>query len=716
MSKKEQAQPVGEKVVIKKKGGCGSFFAGFFCAIIFLVLLVGGGGAYVYFCLNLQQIENLLGVQLPIEGDLNTKTVKDLIALGFDVKDSYVNMTIGEVDTKLGINLPPKFPGTEIDISYLYADETTVSFNGTTQKVTDIKVLDAVNNLNAFVESLLNVVYDHLTVGEVLITANFDETVQSLGYPALTEAIYTVDGTKKALSDLTINQAQTVLVEYYGADNLTIGNVVECAGLSIIPEDPMYDALRALKVQKVTTNDLLESVTGEILNDLVDLSDFAFTQTTEFNNTKLSGMLDYIESLQVGEFITLENTVDQTFFTQNPQFSTLNKTYVSRLDDAIQNLKIKNILTSTQLARTTLNSAQQEMTISQLLQSTGSILSGLFGTQNIDELGGYVKALSGVSATNYATEYAKLSWSQKLGLQGSSTALLSISDLTISQIATSSDIPATIFEKLGTLGDLIGETSNPILALISNIQLKDLLLNGGDSITNALEYDKNGNLVTLATLLNITSTEGINGIISSITVKSLLDTPDTAITNALQNSTTTLGDLLGMSSTDGINGIVSGIMVKDLFSTPDTAISNALKSSSLTLAQMLGVSADPSTVSGYILANITVADLFGDNASATLANTINNMSISLVLGTQPTTGFLSLIDSTNYQNATVATLDDMINTVDITSVTLGTMMEKQIISQSALESAGVDLSSPKWDTLKTMTLVDIITAYYNALP
>ena len=716
MSKKEQAQPVGEKVVIKKKGGCGSFFAGFFCAIIFLVLLVGGGGAYVYFCLNLQQIENLLGVQLPIEGDLNTKTVKDLIALGFDVKDSYVNMTIGEVDTKLGINLPPKFPGTEIDISYLYADEATVSFNGTTQKVTDIKVLDAVNNLNAFVESLLNVVYDHLTVGEVLTTANFDETVQSLGYPALTEAIYTVDGTKKALSDLTINQAQTVLVEYYGADNLTIGNVVECAGLSIIPEDPMYDALRALKVQKVTTNDLLESVTGEILNDLVDLSDFAFTQTTEFNNTKLSGMLDYIESLQVGEFITLENTVDQTFFTQNPQFSTLNKTYVSRLDDAIQNLKIKNILTSTQLARTTLNSAQQEMTISQLLQSTGSILSGLFGTQNIDELGGYVKALSDVSATNYATEYAKLSWSQKLGLQGSSTALLSISDLTISQIATSSDIPATIFEKLGTLGDLIGETSNPILALISNIQLKDLLLNGGDSITNALEYDKNGNLVTLATLLNITSTEGINGIISSITVKSLLDTPDTAITNALQNSTTTLGDLLGMSSTDGINGIVSGIMVKDLFSTPDTAISNALKSSSLTLAQMLGVSADPSTVSGYILANITVADLFGDNASATLANTINNMSISLVLGTQPTTGFLSLIDSTNYQNATVATLDDMINTVDITSVTLGTMVEKQIISQSALESAGVDLSSPKWDTLKTMTLVDIITAYYNALP
>ena len=716
MSKKEQAQPVGEKVVIKKKGGCGSFFAGFFCAIIFLVLLVGGGGAYVYFCLNLQQIENLLGVQLPIEGDLNTKTVKDLIALGFDVKDSYVNMTIGEVDTKLGINLPQKFPGTEIDISYLYADETTVSFNGTTQKVTDIKVLDAVNNLNAFVESLLNVVYDHLTVGEVLITANFDETVQSLGYPALTEAIYTVDGTKKALSDLTINQAQNVLVEYYGADNLTIGNVVECAGLSIIPEDPMYDALRALKVQKVTTNDLLESVTGEILNDLVDLSDFAFTQTTEFNNTKLSGMLDYIESLQVGEFITLENTVDQTFFTQNPQFSTLNKTYVSRLDDAIQNLKIKNILTSTQLARTTLNSAQQEMTISQLLQSTGSILSGLFGTQNIDELGGYVKALSDVSATNYATEYAKLSWSQKLGLQGSSTALLSISDLTISQIATSSDIPATIFEKLGTLGDLIGETSNPILALISNIQLKDLLLNGGDSITNALEYDKNGNLVTLATLLNITSTEGINGIISSITVKSLLDTPDTAITNALQNSTTTLGDLLGMSSTDGINGIVSGIMVKDLFSTPDTAISNALKSSSLTLAQMLGVSADPSTVSGYILANITVADLFGDNASATLANTINNMSISLVLGTQPTTGFLSLIDSTNYQNATVATLDDMINTVDITSVTLGTMVEKQIISQSALESAGVDLSSPKWDTLKTMTLVDIITAYYNALP
>ena len=588
MSDKITPPVAGEKIVIKKTGGCRSFFAGFFCAIIFLVLVIGGAGVYVYYGVSLRQIEDMFGIQIPIEGDLNNKNAKDLIALGLDVKDSYVNMTIGEVDTKLGVKLPDKFPGTDINISYLYQDDAIITFLGTQQKVLDVKVLDVANNLNAFVESLLDIVYDHLTVGEVLRTADLDETINSLGYPGLTDAIYTIDGNKMALSDMTINQAQQILQDYYGADNLTVANVIEATGIKIIPDDPMYDGLRALKVQSVTTDELMDTVTGEILNDLVDLSDFAFTQTEGFNNTKLSGMIDYIESLQVGEFVTLENAVDDNFFTQNPQFSTLNKTYIAHLDEEINKLTVSQILTTEQLNRTSLTTTQRAMTRAELLQSTSSTLSSLFGTTNINELGGYIEALKDTVSANYATEYNALSWSKKLGLEGSNVALFNISSLTINEIANSSDIPDTI--------------------------------------------------------------------------------------------------------------------------------TNALKSSDMTLADMLEITIDSSTASGYILNNLDVSDLFGDDASTVLSEKINSMPISCVLGTQPTTGFLSLIDSDKYTSTTVATLDSMINSVDITNVTLGTMVDKGIISQQTLTDNGIDTTSTKWNTLKDMTLVDIIKAYYNALP
>lgn len=716
MSDKITPPVAGEKIVIKKTGGCRSFFAGFFCAIIFLVLVIGGAGVYVYYGVSLRQIEDMFGIQIPIEGDLNNKNVKDLIALGLDVKDSYVNMTIGEVDTKLGVKLPDKFPGTDINISYLYQDDAIITFLGTQQKVLDVKVLDVANNLNAFVESLLDIVYDHLTVGEVLRTADLDETINSLGYPGLTDAIYTIDGNKMALSDMTINQAQQILQDYYGADNLTVANVIEATGIKIIPDDPMYDGLRALKVQSVTTDELMDTVTGEILNDLVDLSDFAFTQTEGFNNTKLSGMIDYIESLQVGEFVTLENAVDDNFFTQNPQFSTLNKTYIAHLDEEINKLTVSQILTTEQLNRTSLTTTQRAMTIAELLQSTSSTLSSLFGTTNINELGGYIEALKDTVSANYATEYNALSWSKKLGLEGSNVALFNISSLTINEIANSSDIPDTIFDKLGTLGDLMGDTSNSILKLLADVEVKDLFKNASDTIINALEYNKDGTTVTLATLLDMQSTDGINGIIGDIPVKDLFDTPDTAITNALKNSTTTLGDLLGMTSATGLNSIISTIRVGVLFDTPETALTNALKSSDMTLADMLEITIDSSTASGYILNNLDVSDLFGDDASTVLSEKINSMPISCVLGTQPTTEFLSLIDSDKYTSTTVATLDSMINSVDITNVTLGTMVDKGIISQQTLTDNGIDTTSTKWNTLKDMTLVDIIKAYYNALP
>ena len=709
---KQQVSKDGEKVIVKKKGGCGTFFAGFFCAIIFLVLLVGGGGAYVYFCVNVQQIESLLGIQLPIEGDVNKKTVKDLVALGLDLKNSYVHMKIGELETKVGIKLPEKVPGTDIDISYLYAQDTIITFKGRTTAIRDIEVMEAINNMNQLVDSVVDVLYDHVTVGQILSTANMQTTIEDMGYPAFVDPIYTIGSTKKKLSDLTITQAKNVLTDYYGADNLTIAKLVEAAGLSVIPDDAMYDGLRALKVQTVTTDDLLNNITGQILNNLLDLSDFDFTQTDEFNATNLNHMIDYLKGLYLGDFITLGNAMGDDFFTSHPQFSTLRDTYISKLDEAILNLKVNQILTSTQLARTTLSSSQQNMTVLELIDSTHQPLLTLFGNQNIEELGGYLKELqTAATTTAFTNGYNDLTWAKKLGIEGSSTALLDISSLTINEIMTSDDIPTAIFEKLGTLGNLIGTTDNSILNLIANVELKDLLTNGGDAITHALEYDADDNLVTLATLLNITDTNGINGIISGITVKALLDTPNAAITDALESSEMTLGDLLNMSDTSGINGIISTIKVKELFTDADTIVKTKLAASTQTLGQLLGVDTTAETMSNYILRNLTVGDLFGSDPSASISSVVNGMSLSLILP-QPTTGILSLV--TNYNTLTVGTLDEI--NVNVADTTIEVLNQKGIITDAMLTSKGIVKSGSAWDYLKTKSMLDIIEIVYNNAP
>ncbi len=709
---KQQVSKDGEKVIVKKKGGCGTFLAGFFFAFIFMIALIGGGGAYVYFCVNLQQVESLIGVKLPIEGDLNKKTVKDLIALGLDVKDSYVHLKIGEVETKLGVNLPTQIPGTEIDISYLYADGTTIQYKGETTNIKDIEVLDATHNMNDLLNGVVDVVSNHLTIGEVLDVAQLKQTITDLGYPAFINDIYTVNSSKKTLSELTINEAKNVLPEFYGADNLTVAKLIEATGSKLVPEKDMYNTLRSLKVQKITTNDLLNNVIGEMLNDLIpDLKDFRFTQTEEFNNTPLVSMVDYIQSVYVGDFLTFENAVEEDFFTntKNQGFKTLKQTFVSVLDEEILNLKVNQILTASQIATTSLTLEQQEMTIPQLLESTHDNLFTLFGSTIVSEVGGYVEELRLELSSTFATSYHDLTWAEKLGLEGTSTALLDISDLTVGEVATSDDLPDTIFNKLGTLGNLIGDTDNSILKLLKDIQLSDLLHNAGDAIDSALR-GPTGSPTTLATLLDITSTDGINAIIGDILVGDLLDNPNTAITTQLKGSSLTLGELLGMTSASGLNGIIKNITVGNLFTSPDSIIKDTLASSTLTLGELLEVdTTGTEDLSKHILKNLIVADLFGSDPSVAIERVINGTSLSLVLGAQPTTGVLSLV--TNYNTLTVGTLDEI--NVDFANATLGDLYDKEIITDDMLGS-GIDTSSPKWNAIKNSTIVEIIWAEYNA--
>lgn len=709
---KQQVSKDGEKVIVKKKGGCGTFLAGFFFAFIFMIALIGGGGAYVYFCVNLQQVESLIGVKLPIDGDISKKTVKDLIALGLDVKDSYVHLTIGEVESKLGINLPTKIPGTEIDISYLYADGTTIQYKGETKNIKDIEILDATHNLNDLLNGAVDVVSNHLTIGEILEVAQLKQTLTDLGYPAFTKDIYTVGSVNKKLEQLTINEAKTVLPEFYGAENLTVAKLLEATGSSLVPEKEIYDELRALKVQKITTDDLLNSVTGEILNDLItDLKDFRFTQTEQFNATKLKDMVDYIESVYVGDFITFENAVEEDFFTttKNQGFKTLKQTFVSVLDEEILNLKINQILTPEQIATTSLTTAQQEMTIPELLENTNNNLYGLLGSAIVSEVGGYVEELQLELSSTFATKYNDLTWAEKLGLEGKSTALLDISSLTVGEVATSDDLPDTIFNKLGTLGNLIGDTTNPILKLLKDISLTDLLHNAGDAIDSALRGPTE-NPTTLATLLNITSSDGINAIIGDILVGDLLDNPNDTITDALKGSSLTLGELLGMTSSSGLNGIIKDITVGSLFTNPNTIIKSTLASSTKTLGELLEVDTTGTpTLSKHILSSLTVADLFGSDPSTAIESVINGTSLSLVLGPQPTTGVLSLV--TNYNDLTISTLDQI--EIDFVNVTLGSLYDNGVITDEML-GTDIDTSSSKWNTIKNTKLIDLIKAAYNA--
>ena len=714
MSKQKQTEE-GSRVVVKKKGGCGTFLAGFFCAIIFLVLLIGGAGAYVYFCVNLQQVESVIGVKLPIEGDLNKKTIKDLISLGLDVKDSYVHMKVRDLKDKVGIDLEKtlgKIPGTDISLEFLYSEDTTVKFKGSTVKFLDIEVMDAVNDSDSLVDGVLELLYDRVTVGEILSTAQLTETVNNLDWPAVKDEIYDVSGTKKNLSSLTINEAKDVLVDYYGADNLTINKLIEATNIVAIPNKPKYDTLRALKVQKITTKQLLDNITGEILNDLFTLTDFEFTQTEEFNNTALSGMVDYIETLPLGDFIKFENAVKDDYFDNHAMFNSLKTVYVSKLNDEILKLKINQILTSTQISRTSLSASEVAITLPQLLDAKPSqTIENLFGTENINEVGAYIKALKDCTNANFLTSFSHLAWGEKLGID-SGTALLDISDLTIKNIAESEDIPNTIFEELGTLGDLVGSTDNSIMQLISRVKLTDLLTDAGNAITNALEYDEHNNLNTLATLLNITDTTGINGIVSSIKVKDLLDTPNEAISNALESSTLSLAELLGMTSTSGINGVIGPIKLNELFTNPDTAIKTALSGCTDTLKDFLGATTTPDTIDDYILSEITVANLFDEtNIATTLTTKINNMPLRFVLGTQPSTGFLSLIDPTYYTNATVGGIQTLMESVDVANITLGTLIDKQVI-----ELDYAVFSDPSIvNGMRGLTLMDILEAYYIAV-
>lgn len=838
MSKKEEVVRDKDgnnvRVITKKKGGCGTFFTGFFCCLLFFVIVFGGTGAYLWFGMNLAQIEKILGTELPIDGDIRNKSFGELISLALETKDNYVHMKISEVESKLGIDLPQKIPGTDISITYLY--DASVQFNNATVVVKDIELMDAVNNLDAFVDAILPVFYDNTTVGEILTTLDMQTTIQEMGYPALVDAIYNVGTLEqpvyKDLSSLTISQAQDVLVEYYGSDNLTIQNVVDALGLQEFIPDPVtgetdvYAGIRGLLLTSVSIDDILDNLDGKFLTQVVDLSDFAFTQTAEFGATKLSSMVDYIQtvplsqiidvptsitsssttsdkllyavrnmdidmllgddpmtailnlidsaegypnltindlvdmsemnisalgdikvtdlirdadttinakldSMMLGDLVTLSGIVDENFFVNNPEFASLEDTPISQFAQSVKGLKINQILTASQLANTSLSTAQQEMTIPQLLQSNaGMSISQLLGTDNINAVGGYLSVLATATASDFDTRFDALSIQDIVGASNQLSQLYRLADMSLGEIFDDPNALNTIIAEFGTIGELCGSNEgifaiigdisiqelldnpnaisnainsstvtlaqfldftpdNAMITLISNIQVGQLFTDAESAIMQALCGDSNQN--TLATLLGIDNPTGLTKVIAGINVNQLLNgDAGTAFQNALKGATdVTLGSLLNNDDSNQLITLISDLTVADLFGTnPGQKIYDKLATSDTTLLQFIG-KGSASGLASDVLGQLTLSDLFGTgDISTEITSVVNSIKLTSIFDTSTMdkdTVLYKLLTKESNQNLTVGGLQDA-----ITNMTLADVVGTPTSGVLALE--GVDLS------------------------
>ena len=828
MSKKiEDSTVVEVKPIVKKRGGCGSFVFGFLFAFVFLIVFVGGTVMYCYYNVTLTQIENVIGVKLPLEGDIRNKALKDLIAMGIEYKDSYTEATLGTLETDFGINLPETIPGTEIKLNCIYNAE--ISFLGKTQSVKSYRIQDIANNLGDFIDVILPIIYKNTTINEVVKSFNIT-LLDDLGYPALVDKYYTTTSSveKKSLSELTISEAMDILPEHFSDDNLTVQEIINAGGLTIMPypetgQKDVYAGLRNLFVKNITTDQILESTDGALLNDLFDLTDFDFTQTDEFNNTKLNKMTDYIKTVPLHQFMNVPETVDanspasdhllfalknvtyndlnsekpikaitkkmneayadlvlnkiidftdmqnfdflenvkltdliddptttidnllsdvyignfvtlgkvvegQTDFFTNSIFTNISANInLNELRDEIASLKINQILTASQLSQSTLTSAQQSMTLQQLLDSNPTATLGdlIASGQNagfVDSLGGYIKALKDSTSTTFATDLNNTKIYDLIGDENSPSALAKLADMDLNTIAESEDMIDVLADNFGTLGellktqndqgflgiignvkfsDLLGNDpsgaimaelkkstrtlasvlgidtfSSKLIECVMNIQVKDLF--GSDPETafkNALSAEGN----TIGSIFDFTSTSGMMKYIANIEFSDLLGSdPSNAIFNAIigsEGSYTTLGDFLDNTETTGLMSMISSVTMRDLLgkntsTTAGQAILNAIGGSGKTLGDLMEIT--PTEGIAKVVADMSLSDLFGGTANPTQA--FNNLKDSILLKdvftnieTLPTKNVLRLIYETDH-NVKVSEISSKVDDIKIADI------------------------------------------------
>ena len=323
--------------------------------------------------------------------------------------------------------------------------------------------------------------------------------------------------------------------------------------------------------------------------------------------------------------------------------------------------------------------------------------------------------------------------------------LSSLSELSVGEIL---EDPNSIMNSINTikLGDLAGISENDkLLGDLANLTLEQII---SDS-TIVLDTIKG---VTLADL-GIDSTNTLLGGLASLTIGDIMDNPD-SIMERIGNKT--LADFCG-DTTSGFMQILGNLTIDDLMNN-NNAITEKLETSEVSLAVLLGqtIAEDASSLTKAFL-SIQVKDLFGDNFETTLSNSLDSINITDFVGTDnffinklvskadestPATignmatllnkmtigdfvttsnGIINLLSyedpetSTLYEGANIPleNFGDALANFDITSITIGKLIENDIIKT---ENTSYDsLSQENKKHLNGLTLQEIIEAYIQGL-
>lgn len=700
--------PKNKKQKVKRKGGCLSFFMGMCTAFFLIIFCIGGFGAYVYFCVTFDQLAKTFGVESPLGDEFNNKTVNELIANVLKVKDDYVNMTFNQA-ADYGLKLPETIIGISLGSVY----EKQVQFKDTTTTVGDIEILDAVNNLDEFVDAVVPAVYDSATIGQVLDALQVDIT--EYGYPAVTDAIYnigTVDNpVMKSLRELTISQALDVLPTMYSSENLTLQVLQTALGAEYVPNTAEYQTLLSTPITQINLEELGNGLKVGALLDLfgdnaLGLNDYKFTQTTEFRETKINELGEYMKTLAVNEIIDI-TPIDQI---ENP-------TTMDRLLSSIGNVTVQEILDG---GKSAFANIMDKTTLGYLIAETQGImpiinnvtLSDILLTPEIikDMLIAEQRTISDILPNwNYAD------------------ALLSpIENITFATIFNNTELYSEQLENItfGNLvagsmnGNMLATETNGIMALLCEITLNEIffepqnisstlcaseqtfgtivgLIEPNDNSTQ-LEKDlwtikdetfsslKNGYNALNEALDNIKisdltgSTAGIMKIIGNISLGQIFNEPN-VLDNTLKNSTVTLGQMLEINTASGIMGVIADVEVGNLFNgNANSAIKNAfMADENLTLADLLEIETSSTTGIMALIENVKVAGLFGDNPGAALKNAFTSSTLNLgeLLEIQNASGILSIISTVQVADLFGEKPADAItNVLKSSNETLGTLL------------------------------------------
>lgn len=762
MSKKEKdlvpadnpnsdASPGSVNVEVKKRGGCGTFLMGFIFAFVLMLVVVVGAGLYLYYNMSIQKVENMLGVTIPIEGDVKNLALKDLLAK----TDQLVNVTLDTLNTEFKVELPETIPGTSLSLKETYDEQIT--FLGETKKVKEFRIQDIVNNLSDFVDAVLPKLYDHITVGQLLDTAGTTIT-SDLDYPALVDAFYNV-GTEaepelKTLSELTINQALDKVPEYFGSENLTVQMALDALGAEWLPkpaegETDIYADLRALKISDLNVENLTEKVTGEVLLKMVDLSGYEFLNTDEFKATKIKDLGTFIAGLELGEFVELSTVVTgseieiNSYFAKS-QYKNLDKTLkLSKLKSTVLGLKINQIFNEIDVAKITsyYSEAAAEETIGEFLARTSGATFEQLTDSQIDcaSYGGYVALIANSTAATYEENINNANIQDLLGGADLVSPIAKLCELKISDIKDSDNAVDTILAEFGTLGELVGGSTGGIFEIIADVTIQDLLDHPAEAINEKLKASSK----TLETLLGSVPDDA-NEIIKTvmgITVGQLFTSGSTAITDAI--STKTLGELMNLTDETGFVSLLANVSFGDLMGDGATAaIKNALTTqdgAEVTLGEFLEI--DTSTASGILvkMSNIKMSQLLGNSTttadpSGAIQSVVNSLTLTDVFGgydSQTSAILKELYDMTPDDKGSILVGDvfSKINDIKLSTVvgsskpavlnlianydtltlgTIGDMTVKEGLTVQDLIDAGLVDGSDLEQEVKDMTIADAV--------